>query len=247
MLLKLSNLTIEYQNGFVVCKGINFETVGGSVLSIIGPSGCGKTSILMAIAGLINSYTGNVTISRSVPTVEKKMIGFVFQRDVLFPWRTVRKNIELPLEIVAVPKKSKIDITNEMASKLDILNLLDKYPRELSEGQKQKVSIALAVVQNPDLLLLDEPFSSLDDITRFTLNQNLLQMLTNSNRVIIYVTHNIDEAVFVSDRIIILSKRPGRIVGDYPIPLARPRSISVIDGTNFKRIVTPLRRIVHSQ
>ncbi len=221
--LEIDNLSKSYNNKEII-SGINLSVNSGEFVSIIGPSGCGKTTLLHIIAGLITQYKGNVNIKEHNLNHNKKPV-VVFQEynKSLFPWMTVKKNIEL----VFNGEHSKIDKAKTINQYLDIVNLTDsknKYPWELSGGMQQRVSIARALAFQPEILLMDEPFGSLDaNITR-DLELEILRIWKEFRKTILWVTHDIDEAVFLSNRVIILNGNPAKIVDDFIINLPYPRN-----------------------
>ena len=228
MSLELKNLCKTYvdseeQQIVQALINVNLNVMNGEFLSIIGPSGCGKTTLLRIIAGLEQHTTGEVLINGEQLTEPWSRVGFVFQEYALFPWRTVSENIEFGLEIKNVPKQDRRQRALEYIHKFGIDGFEDKYPKELSGGMKQRVAIARTLINNPSMILMDEPFGSLDSQTRNTMQEFLLSIWQNSNRTILFVTHNIDEAVFLSNRVIGLSKRPGSIKFSLEIDIPMPR------------------------
>jgi NitT/TauT family transport system ATP-binding protein len=209
--------------------------MNGEFLSIIGPSGCGKTTLLRIIAGLEQHTTGEVLINGEQLTEPWSRVGFVFQEYALFPWRTVSENIEFGLEIKNVPKQDRRQRALEYIHKFGIDGFEDKYPKELSGGMKQRVAIARTLINNPSMILMDEPFGSLDSQTRNTMQEFLLSIWQNSNRTILFVTHNIDEAVFLSNRVIGLSKRPGSIKFSLEIAIPMPRDRTSSEFNQYRK------------
>jgi NitT/TauT family transport system ATP-binding protein len=213
-----------FRNGVVALNGIDLAVAPGSFLSLLGPSGCGKSTLLRIIAGLAAPSAG--TIERAGPDLDRR-IGFVFQEPTLMPWATVWNNVYLPLRLAG---RSPATVTASIAETLAALGLAgfeQAYPRELSGGMRMRVSIARALVTDPSLLLLDEPFAALDEITRFRLNEDLLRLWQRHHWTVIFVTHSVFESVFLSTRIAVMSPRPGRIIADLPIDLAHPREAAL--------------------
>ena len=204
---------------------VDLEARRGEFVSVIGPSGCGKTTLLKAIGGLLQPTSGTVTIDGKSPEESQRLkkIGFVFQEPALLPWRTVAENVGLPLEI----NRGKSPLDSGGAGRLIETVGLDEfreyYPHQLSGGMRQRVAFARALVMDPDVLLMDEPLGSLDEITRTTMRYELLKVWEAMPKTIVLVTHSIVEAVMMSDRVVVLSSRPGRIVGQVPINMPRPR------------------------
>lgn len=205
-----------------ILKDVNFSVDKGEFLCMVGPSGCGKTTLLKCIAGL-RKYTGEIFIAGSQSEGINRKIGYVFQEFSLFPFRTVRGNMEFGLEIQKRPKMKREET---VAAALDLFRLHEfenAYPRELSGGMQKKVAIARALATNPEILLMDEPFVSLDAQTRNMLQKELLRIWQKTKKTIIFVTHNVDEAVFLADRVMVLTKRPATIKTEFSIDLKRER------------------------
>lgn len=220
----INNVEKSFNNGPSVIADISLAIKKGQFVSIIGPSGCGKSTLLKLISGLTKPSSGQIYFPLQTSNIE---IGYVFQDPTLLPWATVYQNIELPFRIkkkAAANQKRQVD---EMLEMVGLHNYQNYYPRELSGGMRMRVSIARALAQKPDLLLLDEPFAALDEFTREQLNKDLLNLWSEEKWTAVFVTHNIREAVFLSDRVIIMSEMPGRIIADMPVPFARPRSLSL--------------------
>jgi NitT/TauT family transport system ATP-binding protein len=240
MTLEIKNLCKTYvdseeQQIVQALINVNLSVMNGEFLSIIGPSGCGKTTLLRIIAGLEQHTTGEVLINGEQLTEPWSRVGFVFQEYALFPWRSVSENIEFGLEIKNVPKQDRRQRALEYIHKFGIDGFEDKYPKELSGGMKQRVAIARTLINNPSMILMDEPFGSLDSQTRNTMQEFLLNIWQNSNRTILFVTHNIDEAVFLSNRVIGLSKRPGSIKFSLEIAIPMPRDRTSSEFNQYRK------------
>jgi NitT/TauT family transport system ATP-binding protein len=209
-----------FRNGVVALDGIDLAVAPGSFLSLLGPSGCGKSTLLRIIAGLVPPSVGRLERHQRDPAGR---IGFVFQEPTLMPWATAWDNVYLPLRLAG---RGRDEVAASIADTLAALGLSgfeQTYPRELSGGMRMRVSIARALVTDPRLLLLDEPFAALDELTRFRLNEDLLRLWQRHQWTVVFVTHSVFESVFLSTRIAVLTPRPGRIVADLPIDLAFPR------------------------
>jgi len=206
-----------------VLDKIQYRVENGRFVSIIGPSGCGKTTLLRIIAGLEKASAGKVLLDGNELIQGSEAIGLVFQEYALFPWRTTLKNIEMGPEIKGVDKEKRRTTAMEYIKTFNLSGFEHRYPRELSGGMKQRVAIARTLIMNPRVVLMDEPFGSLDSQTRNGLQEFLLRIWEKRGETIIFVTHNVDEAVFLSDQIIVLSKRPARIVKTFEVGLPRPR------------------------
>lgn len=226
----LSKVFPSQAGDITALDGIDISIDSQEFVSIVGPSGCGKSTLLRCIGGLIAPSTGEIRIGGDVVTEPDPRIGYVFQKAVLLPWRTVEDNVLLPFEIGGKPTDA------DRAAALDVLELVgladyrNHRPGELSGGMQQRVSVARALVTNPSILLMDEPFGALDAQTRDTMNVELLRIWDESNTTIVFVTHDIGEAVFLSDRVLVMSARPGRIHDVLGVDIERPRSFEKVEG-----------------
>jgi NitT/TauT family transport system ATP-binding protein len=208
-----------FRSGTEALSGIDLAVASGGFVSLLGPSGCGKSTLLRIIAGLAPPSQGRVDWEGDV----RRHIGFVFQEPTLMPWATVWDNVYLPLRLACRPRATAaVPIAATLAS-LGLAGFEKAYPRELSGGMRMRVSIARALVTAPRLLLLDEPFAALDELTRFRLNEDLLRLWQQQRWTVVFVTHSVFEAVFLSSRVVVMSPRPGRIIADLPIDLPYPR------------------------
>ncbi|MGN0098096.1 MAG: ABC transporter ATP-binding protein [Candidatus Methanomethylophilaceae archaeon] len=220
---------------------INLEIKKGELVSFIGPSGCRKTTLLKMIAGLLEPSTGAVYIGDKECTDPGADRGFVFQDFALLPWRSVRKNVELGLEIAHVPKEERKVRVEEYLKIVGLEKFADSRIYELSGGMKQRVGIARALVVKPDVILMDEPFGALDAQTRNIMQAELIDILKNTNQTIIFITHSVDEAVYLSDRIVVLTKRPTTVNEVIDVPWDRPRDRASPEFNELKkRIITYL-------
>ncbi len=217
-------------------RGISIEVAPAAFVSLIGPSGCGKTTLLRAIGGLLDAETGSVSLGGMPPAElqRRKAIGFVFQDAALLPWRTALDNIRLPLQLnrrnaAAAAAASAEDALNAVG----LAEFANYYPRELSGGMRQRVALARALVSKPDVMLMDEPFGALDEMTRQEMRYELLRLWERTHATALFVTHSIPEAVALSDRVIVLSARPAEVVADIAIDLARPRIEAVERSSRF--------------
>lgn len=215
----------------------------GEFISLLGPSGCGKTTLLRIIADLLHPTSGKVLIGGETPREArlKRRYGMVFQSAVLYDWRTVIKNIELPLEIIHTNKAERRERAEKMLELVGLTEFANHYPRQLSGGMQQRVGIARALALQPEILLMDEPFSALDEFTREKLHIDLLKIWRKTNKTIIFVTHNISESVFLSDRVCVLSPHPGRLSAVIDIDLPRPRTMDIRDTPEFSALVSKVR------
>jgi NitT/TauT family transport system ATP-binding protein len=228
-------------NSLNVLNDISLKIKEGEFVSVIGPSGCGKTTLLKILGGLLPPSHGNITIKDSSldVAIKRRDFGFVFQNPVLLPWRTVLQNIELPLEIIG--DQTPFAESEKLLELLGLKGFGKYYPKALSGGMKQRVAIARALVFNPDILLMDEPFGALDELTRERLNLELLKIWEQTHKTIIFITHSISEAVFLSNRVIVLSERPAKIDEIKEIDLPFPRTIAVKQSKEYFQYITWLR------
>ncbi len=237
----LQKVYITDESQTVVLEDFSLDIRKGELISIVGPSGCGKTTILRLIAGLIPPSGGTIYIGDrecSGPGADR---GFVFQDFALFPWRSVRKNVEFGLEIAGVPKEERRERTDKYLKIVGLEKFADSRIHELSGGMKQRVAIARALVTNPDVILMDEPFGALDAQTRNLMQAGLLKILDKTDQTIIFITHSVDEAVYLSDRVVVLTKRPARIKEVISIEWPRPRDRASPEFTALrKRILEEL-------
>lgn len=225
-------------------ENINLEVEQGEFISFIGPSGCGKSTLLRVIANLIEPTGGTITINgKSAEKARKdRDYGFVFQSATLYDWRTVAKNVQLPLEIMKYPKLVREQRTREMLDMVELGEFANKYPWQLSGGMQQRVSIARALAFEPEILLMDEPFGALDEMTRERMNNELLNIWGRiSNMTVIFVTHSIAEAVYLSSRVVVMSPRPGRVAEIIDINLPRPRGPETRDLDDFFHLTSRVR------
>jgi NitT/TauT family transport system ATP-binding protein len=230
----------QYSNGTVALEDISFDVTEGEFVSLVGPSGCGKSTVLRMIAGLGAITSGTIHVEGLAPTrarQERGDMAFVFQDATLMPWRDVMGNVELPLELRGVPKAERRKTSAEALEMVGLHDMLHVYPRELSGGMRMRVSLARALAAHPKILLMDEPFGALDEITRQRLNGELLRICALAGWTVLFVTHNVFEATFLSSRILVMSRRPGRIVADVPVDLPYPRVPEIRTTPEYSRLV----------
>lgn len=226
-LLSLQQIGKTFSNGTVALQGMSMDIKEGSFVSLLGPSGCGKSTVLKIIAGLGSLTTGRIewpsakVDNQGRPDLE---ISFVFQEPTLMLWATVFENVWLPLRLKHISRKAAQDRVDEALEMVGLADFADSYPRELSGGMSMRVSIARALVTRPKILLMDEPFAALDEITRFKLNNDLLHLWQRFNWTVIFVTHSVFESAYLSDRIVVMATRPGRVVEDIAISAPYPRN-----------------------
>lgn len=223
--------------------GVTLDIEKGEFVSLVGPSGCGKTTLLRIIADLLSPTSGDIKISGESPHDArlKRRYGIVFQSAVLYEWRAVKKNIMLPLEIMHVPLKEQSERADRMLELVGLTEFANHYPHQLSGGMQQRVGIARALAIQPEILLMDEPFSALDEFTREKLHVDLLKIWRKTNKTIVFVTHNIQESVFLSDKVCVLSPHPGRLSAVVDINLPRPRTMDMKSTAEFTALVAKVR------
>lgn len=249
------------QSGTWALQDINFTVSDGEFVAFVGESGCGKTTLLRLIAGLEPPTTGHVRLNDQVVLQPSQEVGFVFQRPVLLPWRTVLDNVLLPTELIHPlshrplshwPLSHRADRQAsqqarsqalELLARLDLQPFAGHRPQHLSGGMQQRVALARTLMLHPSVLLMDEPFGALDAITREQLNLELLRMWHHGKQTVIFITHDITEAVFLADRVLLMSPRPGTIAAEFPIPLPRPRILEM----RFESEFTSLCRAIHQE
>ena len=222
-------------------SGVNLAVEDGDFVSFIGPSGCGKTTLLRVIADLEQATSGAITVNGMSPAEARlnRAYGYVFQAPALYPWRTVEQNVGLPLEIMGLDRQAE-----RIRRNLDLVNLTGfdkKFPWQLSGGMQQRVSIARALAFDPKLLLMDEPFGALDEIVRDKLNQQLLELWDRTKKTVVFVTHSIPEAVFLSTRIVVMSPRPGRIIDVIETRFPRTRTLDIRETPEFLAVAHRVR------
>jgi len=222
--------------------GISVRIPAGEFVSIVGPSGCGKSTLLMMISGLIPITSGSIRLDGERSTRPHPKIGVVFQRDLLLDWRRILENVLLPVEIKGWSRSSYIEKARQLLAQVGLQGYERRYPDELSGGMRQRVAICRALVQSPGLLMMDEPFGALDALTREQMNIDLQRLWISLNNTVVFITHSIDEAVFLSDRVLVMTPRPGRIQIDLRIDLPRPRTASVRASQGFVGYVDQIRR-----
>jgi NitT/TauT family transport system ATP-binding protein len=234
--------------GVTALQGIDLEIARGEFVSLIGPSGCGKSTLLRIVGDIIEPTTGEVTVNGK-PARRARLdrdYGIVFQAPVLYDWRTVAKNISLPLEMLGWDRSRRTARVNEMIELVDLTAFESHHPWQLSGGMQQRVSIARALSFDPALLLMDEPFGALDEMTRERLNMELLRIWADIGSTVVFVTHSIQEAVFLSTRVVVMSARPGRVSGIVNVDLHQPRSATTREEPRFFELVTAVREHLHA-
>jgi len=216
---------------------VSFGVRSGEFLSVIGPSGCGKSTLFNVIGGLLNGYDGIVSVAGETISGPHKSIGMVFQEESTFPWRTVTDNVAFPLELIGMPKAKRVERARHFISLVGLDGFENRYPGELSGGMRQRVSLARTLASEPKILLMDEPFAALDEQTRLLLGDKVLQIQQELKQTTLLITHNITEAVQMSDRILVMTYRPGKVKRIVEINLPRPRTSEIVGSEPFGRYV----------
>jgi NitT/TauT family transport system ATP-binding protein len=248
--VEVKRVTKTFAHGNVTAlENIELDLHPGEFVSLIGPSGCGKSTLLRVIGDLTPPTAGTVTVNGKPARQAREDgdYGIVFQDSVLFEWRTVTKNISLPLEMLGWEREKRKARVEEMLDLVELRNFADHHPWQLSGGMQQRVSIARALSFEPALLLMDEPFGALDEMTRERLNLELLSIWEKLGSTVVFVTHSISEAVFLSTRVVVMSPRPGRIAGIVPIDLPFPRTVETREDPRFFELVTQVRELLRKR
>ena len=227
-------------------RDISFDVADGEFVSLLGPSGCGKSTLLMMIAGLTGPTEGEIKIDGAKVTGPRRETGVVFQSPVLLPWRTVLDNVLFPVELLRLPAAKYKARALELLRMAKIDDFAGALPRQLSGGMRQRAAICRALVHDPALLLMDEPFSALDAITRDEMGVELLRIWQANRKTVVFVTHSIREAAFLSDRVLVMGQRPATIIDEVAIDLPRPRHIAMMEDEAFNRYVRHLRKAIEA-
>ncbi len=248
IVVSLSDVTKTFpRGGTIALQGIDLEVERGEFISLIGPSGCGKSTLLRIVGDLVEPSSGSILVNGKSAHQARldRDYGIVFQAAVLYDWRTVAKNIALPLELLGWDRARRAARVREMLDLVELTGFETHYPWQLSGGMQQRVSIARALSFAPALLLMDEPFGALDEMTRERLNLELLDIWRETGSTVVFVTHSISEAVFLSTRVVVMSPRPGRIAGIVPVDLKQPRGAETREDPRFFELVTAVRERLH--
>jgi NitT/TauT family transport system ATP-binding protein len=241
--IEIAGVSKRYGEGTAVLDSISIAVAKEEFISIIGPSGCGKSTILKLIAGLTPPTGGTIRVEGMTPQNAREIISFVFQDATLLPWRTVKENIALGLELEKVPGERCEKVIAALLELVGLKRVAKSYPRELSGGMKMRVSIARALATSPRVMLLDEPFAALDEMSRDRLNEEILRLRAEQSWTAVFVTHSVSEAVFLSDRVVVLAPNPGRVYAEFPVVLPAPRTSAIRSSPEFESIVS---RVAHT-
>jgi len=224
-----------------VLEDVSFDVPANGISAVLGPNGSGKSTLLRLISGLIPPDSGRVLVSGQPVSEADERIGLVFQEPRLLPWRTTVDNAAFPLQLAGVGQAERRDRARAVLELVGVAGFADAYPHQLSGGMRQRVAIARALVREPEILLLDEPFSALDALTRERFNDELLAVWQRTGTTIVLVTHSIAEAIYVADEVVVLSSAPGKVLARVPVALDRPRTLAVMETPAFTRIAAALR------
>lgn len=233
------NVGLTFPGPVEALGGTTFQLQRGELVSIVGPSGCGKSTLLRLIAGLIETTSGSLLVAGQPASAARRQglhLGFVFQEATLLPWRTVQDNIRLPLELLGVPRAEHAERIREALALVGLQDFARALPNQLSGGMRMRVALVRALVTHPELLLLDEPFGALDEITRQRLNEDLLGLWQRQGWSGIFITHNVFEAVFLSQRVLVMGPRPGKLIAELAIPFEFPRGPELRGTAEYARL-----------
>jgi len=242
--IEFDGVTKSYGTGRLVLESVDLKILKGEFVSLIGPSGCGKSTILKLISGLTPSSAGTIQVDGMAPENARETMSFIFQDATLLPWRTVTANVGLGLELEHMMSQRRAEKVASLLRLVGLGEVADAYPRELSGGMKMRVSIARALATNPRLLLMDEPFAALDEMTRDRLNEELLRLRAEQGWTAVFVTHSVAEAVFLSTRIVVLAPNPGRIHAVVPIDFPFPRTAPLRECPDFEGLVAQASHVL---
>ena len=243
-MIAVQSLFKEYRSSagtVTALENVDFSVAEREFVAIVGPSGCGKTTLLKILAGLLPASRGKAMLQGTTIEGPRRDIGVVFQSPVLFPWRTVLDNVLLPVDVQHLGREKKREHALGLLRLVGLDGFEHRYPWELSGGMQQRVAITRALIHDPAILLMDEPFGALDAMTRETMNVELQRIWMESHKTVIFITHSISEAVFLADRVLVMTARPGKIVDDLPIALPRPRPFDVMAEPDFVAYVRRIR------
>jgi NitT/TauT family transport system ATP-binding protein len=242
--IQLAGVTKRFRDATVAIENLDLRVQQGEFVTFLGPSGCGKSTLLKLVSGLSPVSEGTVSVNGKTPEAARHMVSFIFQDATLLPWRTVEQNVGLGMELEHAPRAVRADRVAQMLDLVSLSHVAGSYPRQLSGGMKMRVSIARALVSSPRILLMDEPFAALDEMTRDRLNEELLRLYAEQKWTVLFVTHSVAEAVFLSTRILILAARPGRVAQEIKVNLPWPRTAETRESSAFEGHVTQASRLL---
>jgi NitT/TauT family transport system ATP-binding protein len=242
-ILMVDDITVRFETDegpIVAVEDVSFDVKPGEFLSVIGPSGCGKSTLFNVIGGLLSHHRGTVSVAGETIAGPHESIGMVFQEESTFPWRSVTDNVAFPLELTGMPRDKRVERARHFISLVGLDGFENRYPGELSGGMRQRVSLARTLAATPKILLMDEPFAALDEQTRLLLGDKVLQIQQQLKQTTLLITHNITEAVQMSDRILVMTYRPGKLKRIVDIALPRPRTSEIVTSEAFGRYVAQI-------
>lgn len=242
--IRLEGVSKRYRNAAVALEAVSLTVERGEFVTFLGPSGCGKSTLLKLVSGLSPASEGQVEVNGMTPANARQLMSFIFQDATLLPWRTVEQNVGLELELEHAARPASAERVAKMLELVGLGQAAKRYPRQLSGGMKMRVSIARALVTRPRILLMDEPFAALDEMSRDHLNEELLRLYAEQKWTVLFVTHSVAEAVFLSSRILILAAHPGRIAHEMQVNLPWPRTAETRESKEFEEHVTQASRLL---
>lgn len=242
--ISLQGVSKRFRKGSVAIESVSLNVARGEFVTFLGPSGCGKSTLLKLVSGLSPVTGGSVQVNGMTPENARDFVGFIFQDPTLLPWRTVEQNVGLGMELDHSARSTRKERVERMLKLVGLPHVASRYPRQLSGGMKMRCSIARALVTKPRILLMDEPFAALDEMTRDRLNEELLRLYSEQKWTVLFVTHSVAEAVFLSTRIVILASHPGRIAHQFEVDLPWPRTAETRESKAFEEQVTRASRLL---
>lgn len=242
--IALEGVTKRFRGAAVAVQNISMTVERGEFVTFLGPSGCGKSTLLKLVSGLSPVSEGTVRVNGMTPENARALVSFIFQDATLLPWRTVEKNVGLGMELEHAPRPARKDRVAKMLELVGLSHVARRYPRQLSGGMKMRASIARALVSRPRILLMDEPFAALDEMARDRLNEELLRLYSEQKWTVLFVTHSVAEAVFLSNRVVILAAHPGRVAHEIKVDLPWPRTAETRESKAFEEQVTQASRML---
>jgi NitT/TauT family transport system ATP-binding protein len=244
--ISVESVSKQFRGGALALQNVSMCVDKGEFVSLLGPSGCGKSTLLRLVSGLTPATSGTVEVNGMTPVNARELMSFIFQDATLLPWRTVEQNVGLGLELEHAARPARKEVVANMLELVGLTHVAQRYPRQLSGGMKMRVSIARALVSRPRILLLDEPFAALDEMSRDRLNEELLRLYLEQHWTVLFVTHSVAEAVFLSTRIVILAPYPGRIAHVVPVDLPWPRTAETRLASAYDEQVLRVSRMLRS-
>jgi NitT/TauT family transport system ATP-binding protein len=242
--IAIDSVTKQFRSGALALKNVSVRVEKGEFVSLLGPSGCGKSTLLRLVSGLTPATAGTITVNGMTPSNARELMSFIFQDATLLPWRTVERNVGLGMELEHTARSTRDEKVSKMLELVGLTHVAQSYPRQLSGGMKMRVSIARALVSRPRILLMDEPFAALDEMSRDRLNEELLRLYLEQLWTVMFVTHSVAEAVFLSTRVVILAPNPGRVAHVVPVELPWPRTAETRLTAAYEAEVARISRLL---